>query len=78
MLERTAIPAAPWWIVEAVDKKKARLNCIHHLLGQIPYQEVPRPPIVLRPRTHHPDYQRHMSPMRTETALGRGLMRMLG
>ena len=37
MLERTHIPEAPWWIVEAVDKKKARLNCIHHLLGQVPY-----------------------------------------
>lgn len=32
MLERTHIPEAPWWIIEAVDKKKARLNCIHHLL----------------------------------------------
>jgi polyphosphate kinase 2 len=32
MLDRTHIPEAPWWIVEAVDKKKARLNCIHHLL----------------------------------------------
>jgi polyphosphate kinase len=62
MLERTHIPEAPWWIVEAVDKKKARLNCIHHLLGQIPYHEVKRPPIVLPPRTHHPDYQRHPLP----------------
>jgi polyphosphate kinase len=62
MLERTYIPEAPWWIVEAVDKKKTRLNCIHHLLGQIPYQEVKRPPIVLPPRTHHPDYQRHPIP----------------
>ena len=39
MLERTHIPEAPWWIVEAVDKKKARLNCIHHFLSQIPYEE---------------------------------------
>ena len=38
MLERTHIPEAPWWIVEAVDQKKARLNCITHLLGQIPYR----------------------------------------
>ena len=28
MLERTHIPEAPWWVVEAVDKKRARLNCI--------------------------------------------------
>jgi polyphosphate kinase 2 len=62
MVERTHIPEAPWWIVEAVDKKKARLNCIRHLLGQIPYHEVKRPPIVLPPRTHHPDYQRHPIP----------------
>ena len=41
MLERTHIPEAPWWVVQAVDKKKARLNCIHHLLEQIPYGEVP-------------------------------------
>jgi polyphosphate kinase 2 len=37
MLERTHIPEAPWWVVQAVDKKKARLNCISHLLGQLPY-----------------------------------------
>ena len=62
MLQRTNIPEAPWWVVEAVDKKKARLNCIHHLLGQIPYQEVTRPPVVLPARTHHPDYQRQPVP----------------
>ena len=38
MLERTHIAEAPWWVVEAVDKKKARLNCIAHLLEQIPYR----------------------------------------
>lgn len=47
MLERTHIPEAPWWVVQAVDKKKARLNCIAHLLSQLPYQEVPHPPVVL-------------------------------
>ena len=40
MLARTHIPEAPWWRVEAVDKKKARLNCIHHLLSQVPYAEI--------------------------------------
>ena len=58
MLERTHIPEAPWWVVEAVDKKKARLNCIHHLLSQIPYKEVDRPSIVLPPRIRHADYIR--------------------
>jgi polyphosphate kinase 2 len=58
MLERTHIPEAPWWIVEAVDKKRARLNCISHLLGQIPYQEVRHDPILLPPRVHNPEYHR--------------------
>jgi polyphosphate kinase len=62
MLQRTHIPEAPWWVVEAVDKKRARLNCIHHLLGQIPYAEVPRAPVVLPERTYHPDYQRQPVP----------------
>ena len=53
---------APWWIVEAVDKKKARLNCIHHLLAQIPYDEVDREPVVLPERVHNPDYLRHPVP----------------
>ncbi len=58
MLERTHIPEAPWWVVQAVDKKKARLNCIHHLLGQIPYDETEHPAIVLPPRERHQDYVR--------------------
>jgi polyphosphate kinase 2 len=62
MLERTHIPEAPWWIVEAVDKKKARLNCIHHLLTQIPYQEVKREPVLLPSRVHNPDYTRDPVP----------------
>jgi polyphosphate kinase len=58
MLERTHIPEAPWWLVEAVDKKRARLNCILHLLSQIPYDEVEHAPIVLPARVHNPDYIR--------------------
>jgi polyphosphate kinase 2 len=58
MLQRTHIPEARWWIVEANDKKKARLNCIHHLLTQIPSEEVPHPEVVLPEREHHPDYSR--------------------
>ena len=46
MIERTHIPESRWWVVEGVDKKRARLNCIHHLLQQVPYQEVPHDPIV--------------------------------
>ena len=62
MLERTHIAEAPWWVVQAVDKKKARLNCIHHLLGQIPYTEVAHAAIELPPRVRHDDYVRHPVP----------------
>ncbi|MCR6477472.1 polyphosphate kinase 2 [Variovorax sp. ZS18.2.2] len=62
MLERTHIPEAPWWVVQAVDKKKARLNCISHLLGQLPYQEVAHPPIALPERVRHDDYLRQPVP----------------
>jgi len=58
MLEHTHIEEAPWHVVEAVDKKKARLNCIAHLLEQIPYQEVPQPPVELPARVRNPDYHR--------------------
>ncbi|HVI51790.1 MAG TPA: polyphosphate kinase 2 [Candidatus Sulfotelmatobacter sp.] len=62
MLERTHIPEAPWWVVEAVDKKRARLNCISHLLSQIEYGEVEHPAIVLPERVRNPDYIRHPVP----------------
>src|SRR4051812_19886302 len=58
MLEHTHIPEAPWHVVEAVDKKKARLNCIAHLLDQIPYQELPQETVDLPARVRHPDYHR--------------------
>ena len=58
MLERTNIPEAPWWVVAANDKKKARLNCISHFLDQIPYKEIEHPEINLPARVHNPDYLR--------------------
>jgi len=58
MIERTHIPEAPWWVVPAVDKKKARLNCIAHLLSQMPYHEIERPAVTLPERVHHEDYFR--------------------
>ncbi|MFO7747617.1 MAG: polyphosphate kinase 2, partial [Orrella sp.] len=58
MLERSHIAEAPWWVIEGNDKKRARLNCISHLLEQIPYQEVEHPEIVLPERVHNPDYHR--------------------
>ena len=62
MLERTHIPEAPWWIVPADDKKKARLNCIAHLLDQFPYHEVPHPPVELPERVRNPEYLRQPVP----------------
>ena len=62
MLERTHIEEAPWWVVPADDKKKARLNCIHHLLQQLPYQEVPHPSVNLPERVRHDDYVRQPVP----------------
>jgi polyphosphate kinase len=62
MLSRTHLPETPWWVVQAVDKKKARLNCIHHLLQQIPYAEVPHEPVQLPERVRHDDYARQPVP----------------
>jgi len=62
MLHRTHIPEAPWWVVEAVDKKRARLNCISHLLTQVPYNEVTHQSVVLPERIHDPSYRRDHIP----------------
>ena len=62
MLERTSISEAPWWIVEADDKKRTRLNCIQHLLSTVPYGVLPHVEIVLPERAHSPDYFRHPIP----------------
>ncbi|MFZ4119730.1 MAG: polyphosphate kinase 2 [Polynucleobacter sp.] len=58
MLEKTHIPEAPWWVVAANDKKRARLNCIQHLLSQIPHEEIDHASVVLPERVHNPDYNR--------------------
>jgi polyphosphate kinase 2 len=62
MLQRSHIPESPWWVVQAVDKKRARLNCIHHLLNQVPYREVERPSITLPQRVYNADYIRQPVP----------------
>jgi polyphosphate kinase 2 len=59
---RTNIPESPWFIVAANDKKRARLNCIHHLLDQIPYHEVEHEEISLPDRVFNPDYERAVLP----------------
>jgi polyphosphate kinase 2 (PPK2 family) len=62
MLERSHIPEARWWVVQAVDKKRARLNCIDHLLKQFPYAEVPKAGVVLPQRERHEHYSRQAVP----------------
>ena len=62
MLERSHIPEARWWVVQAVDKKRARLNCIDHLLRQFPYAEVPKQGVVLPERERHEHYSRQAVP----------------
>jgi polyphosphate kinase len=62
MLERTHIPEARWWVVHAVDKKRARLNMIYHLLQQFDYTETRKPPIVLPERERHEHYSRQAVP----------------
>ncbi len=47
MFNYTDTRNSPWWVVEADDKRRARLNCIHHLLQQIPYGEIESEPINL-------------------------------
>ena len=62
MFERTHIPEAPWWVVEGNNKKRARLNCIAHLLEQIPYKEVPREEVELPERKRDDEYYREPIP----------------
>jgi polyphosphate kinase len=62
MLKRSHIPDAKWWVVQAVDKKRARLNFINHLLKQFSYAEIEKTPIVLPPREHREHYSRQAVP----------------
>jgi polyphosphate kinase len=62
MLTRTHTEDAPWWVVQAVDKKRARLNMIAHLLSRVEYGDVPKPSVELPPRVHHADYVRRPVP----------------
>lgn len=62
MFERTNIPEAPWYIVPGNDKKRARLNCIAHLLSKIPYTDVPQMEVTLPDRVFNADYEREVLP----------------
>jgi polyphosphate kinase 2 len=56
MLEATDTDDAPWYIVPSDDKRRARLNCIAHLLSLIPYKKVPRERVKLPPRSNKGAY----------------------
>jgi polyphosphate kinase 2 len=58
MFEMTDIKEAPWFVVEADVKKRARLNCIKHFLSLIPYEDLTPDPVELPPRTEDPSYVR--------------------
>jgi polyphosphate kinase 2 len=58
MMAHTDIKQAPWYVVEADDKRRARLNCISHLLSLIPYQDLTPKPIKLPPRQPDGGYVR--------------------
>jgi polyphosphate kinase 2 len=58
MFAHTNIPEAPWFTVEADDKRRARLNCIHHLLSKVPYEDMTPPAVKLPPRKSAKGYTR--------------------
>jgi len=65
MFKYTDIKEAPWWVVDADDKKRARLNCIHHLLSQVPYKDLPVSSVKLPRRQSDTGYKR--PPLNSQT-----------
>ncbi len=64
MFNATDIKQSPWYVVSSDDKRRAHINCISHLLSQVPYEDLTPAPIVLPPRQHEMDYVR--PPMRLQ------------
>ncbi|MGD9978559.1 MAG: polyphosphate kinase 2 [Bacteroidales bacterium] len=58
MFAHTDIKQAPWWVIRADDKRRARLNCISHLLSLVSYEDLTPPPIKLEPRREDNSYIR--------------------
>ena len=58
MFSKTHIPEAPWFTVEANDKRRARLNCLRHVLSKVPYEDMTPPPIEMPVRPEQGDYKR--------------------
>jgi len=65
MFAHTDIKQAPWYVVDADNKKRARLNCIHHLLSLVPYEDLTPKPIELPQRQENMGYLR--PPMEDQT-----------
>ena len=64
MFLHTDIEQAPWYTVEADDKRRARLNCIAHILGMVPYEDATPPPLKLPPR--RPPDERYVRPPKSD------------
>ncbi len=65
MFAYTDTKRSPWWVVRADDKKRARLNCIHHLLSQISFEDIHQKPLILPERKTKHEYIR--TPMSEQT-----------
>jgi polyphosphate kinase len=64
MFAATDTPESPWYVVNADDKRRARLNCIAHFLSLIPYEEIPRQKVTLPPRQKAKGYKKPNHPFR--------------
>lgn len=64
MFAATDTDENPWFVVDSNDKRRARLNCITHLLSQVPYEEVPRTPIEFPERQEKDNYREPDYPYR--------------
>jgi polyphosphate kinase 2 len=69
MFAATDTDNCPWYVVDGNDKRRARLNCISHLLSVVPYKEVPRDPVIFPERQEKGDYVEPDYPYRTVTKL---------
>lgn len=69
MFAATDTPETPWYVVDANDKRRARLNCISHLLSQVPYEEVPRERVKFPKRQAKGDYVEPDYPYRMVPAI---------
>jgi polyphosphate kinase len=64
MFAATDTPEVPWYVVKADDKRRARLNCIAHFLGRIPYEPIHQPKVTLPPRQKAKGYEEPNYPYR--------------